>query len=99
MDLVEKFEGVTWVKTVSVNDFERNRKYPILRFTINIGPALVLTIRDSLDDLARVFLLKRYIDVVIDDDIVQINTNVVSLNLVYRGVYTTTKAYLLAMQV
>jgi len=50
MDLVKNFEEVTWNKTVSVNDFERNRKYPILRakrITTRISPVVVLSIRDT----------------------------------------------------
>ena len=84
MDLVQKFEGVIWDKTVSVNDLERSRKYPILRakrITARIGPTVVLTIRDSRDPPAEVFLPKRYSDVVTDDDIEKITTNAVSLNL------------------
>jgi hypothetical protein len=61
MDLVQKFEEVMWDKTVSVIDLERNRKYPILRvkrITTKIGPAVVLTIRDSQEDPPQVFLPK-----------------------------------------
>ena len=100
MELVEKFEGLTWDKTVSVCDLERNRKYPILRakrISNKISPAVVLTMRDSLEDPAQVFLPKRYSDFVSDDDIETLNTNGVSLNLVYRGVCAATNAYLLAI--
>jgi hypothetical protein len=44
-------------------ELERNRKYPIFRpkkNTTRIGPAVVLTIRDPLEDPAQVFLPKRY---------------------------------------
>jgi len=61
MNLVRMFEEVKWDKTVSVNDLERNRKYPILRvkrITTNISPAVMLTFRDSLEH-AQVFLPKR----------------------------------------
>ena len=63
MGLVQKFEGVTWDKAVSACDLDRNRKYHILRakrITIRIGPAVMLTNRDSLEDPAQVFLEKRY---------------------------------------
>jgi len=59
MDLVQKFEWVTWDKSFSVIDLERNCKYPIIkakRITTKIGPDMVLTIRDSQDDTVLVFL-------------------------------------------
>ena len=99
MDLEQKFEGVTWDKIVSVNDLERNRNYPnpmAKTITTRIGPAVVLTNRDSLEDPAQVLLPKRYTDVVADHDNKEINTNAVFLNVVYRGVCATTKTNLLA---
>ena len=98
MDLVQMFKEVTWNKTISVKDLDRNRIYPIFRakiITISNCPAVVLTIRDFLEDPPHVFLPKSYRDVVTDDDIEKINTNAVSLNLVC----STTKAYLLAIQI
>ena len=85
MDLVQKFEDVTWDKKVSAIDVERNYKYPILsakRITTRIGPAVVLIITASQEDSALVFLPKRYGVVTTDDDIEKINTNAASLNLV-----------------
>ena len=78
MHIVQKFEVVTWNKTASVCDLERNRKYPILRvkrITTTIGHAVVLNIRDLLEDPAQVFLPKRYSDVVMGDDTKKINAN------------------------
>ena len=45
---------------------------------------MVLTIRDSLEDPAQVFLPKRYSDVVTDDDIETINTNAVTESRLQR---------------
>jgi hypothetical protein len=47
---------------------------------------------------AQVFLPRRYSVVMTDDEIEKINTKVVSLNLVYRGVCEETKACLLAIE-
>jgi hypothetical protein len=47
---------------------------------------------------AQVFLPRRYSDVVTNTDIEQINSNAVFLHLVYRGVCSTMKAYLLAIE-
>ena len=60
---------------------------------------MVLTIRDSMEAPAQVFLPRRYSDVVTNTDIEQINSNAVFLHLVYKGVRPTTKAYLLAIEV
>jgi hypothetical protein len=95
MDLVQMFKEVTWNKTISVKDLERNRIYPIFRakiITTSICASVVLNIRDSLEDPAHVFLPKSFRDVVTDDDIEKINTNAVSLNLMFRGVCSTNKA-------
>jgi len=100
MGLEQKFEGVTWDNTVSACDLERNRKYPILRaktITTRMGSAVLLTNGDSLEDSSQVFLPKRYRDVVTDDDIEKINTNL-SLNVVYRVICSKTKANLLAKE-
>ena len=61
MGLLQKFEEVTWDKTVSACDLERNRKYPTPRaktIKTRVGPAVVLTIRNSLEDPAQVYLPK-----------------------------------------
>ena len=59
---------------------------------------MVFTIRDSGATPAQIFLPRRYSDVVTDTDIEQINSNAVFVHLVYRGVCSTTKAYLLAIE-
>jgi len=102
MDLAQKFERVACDKTISVTELDPNRKYRILRAKrpkTRFGPTAVLTIRDSVEAPAQVFLPRRYSDVVTDTDIEQINSNAVFLHLVYRGVCSTTKAYLLAIDV
>jgi len=84
----------------SVIDVERIRKYPIIkakRITTKFGPALVLSIRDSQDGPAHVFLPKRY-SVMKDDDTEKIITSAVSLNLVYSCAFPATKAYQLAIE-
>jgi hypothetical protein len=94
INLVKKFEMFTWDKTVSVCVLERNRKYLIIRakrLKTRICPALVLTFRDSQEDLAQVFLPRRYSDVVSDDHIEKFNIHAVSLYLVYSGVCEATK--------
>ena len=101
MDLAQKFEWVAFYKTISVTELDLNRKYRILmakRLTTIFGSTVLLTIRDSGAAHAQVFQYRRYSDVVTDTDIEQNNSNAVFLRLVYRGVCSTTKAYLLALE-
>jgi formylmethanofuran dehydrogenase subunit D len=89
MNLAQKFEGVACDKTISVTELDPNRKYRILRakrLTTRFGPTVVLTIRDSMEAPAQVFMPRRYSDVVTDDNIEPINSNAVFLHFVYRGV-------------
>lgn len=89
MDLIQKFEGATSYKVVSVIFLERNRKYPILRakrITTRIVPIVFITIRDSLEEPATVLLSKRHSEIVKDSVIEKINTNAVYLNLAYQCV-------------
>jgi len=81
----QNFEGVACDKTISVTELDPNHKYHILRakrlstrFTLTV----VLTVRDSMEDPAQVFLSRRYNDVVTDNDIEQIHSNAVFLRLV-----------------
>jgi hypothetical protein len=58
----------------------------------------LLTITDSESDAVQMLLPKRDSAVILDGDIDKINTSTVSLNLVYRGICATSKAYLLAIE-
>jgi len=100
MDLAKKFEGIACEMTIYVTELNLNRKYRILRakrLTTRYGPTGVLTIRDAGATLVQIFLPRRYSDVISDTDIEQINSNAVFLHLVFKGVCSTTKAYLLAI--
>jgi len=96
----KKFEVATLCKSVSISTLELNRKYPIIsakRITTKIGPTILLTIIDSQEDPAQIFLPRRCSAVMADGDIENINTNSVSLSLVYRGVCAAMEAYQLAI--
>jgi hypothetical protein len=53
---------------------------------------VTLTVKGEDAAPAQIFLPRRYSDVITDTDIEQINSNAVFLHLVYKGVYSTTKA-------
>ena len=62
------------------------------------GPSVVLTLRISETNIVQVFLPKRYIEVISDSNIDDINSKAVSLHLVYKGVCESSKSYLSAIE-
>ena len=59
--------------------------------------SVVFTLRSSDTTIVQVFLPQRYSDVATDADIHSINSGAVELNLVYKVVCESSKAYLLAI--
>jgi len=100
MDLGKRFEDASAFAAVSVSSLEPNKPYPITRgkrLNTKYGVAVVLTLQGPEDSVVQVFLPQRYSDV-ITDDLTAINTKAVALNLVYKGVCDSSKAYLLAIE-
>jgi len=58
----------------------------------------LFTLRISDTDVVQVFLPQRYSDVVTDTDIQTINSEVIDLSLVYKGVCESSRTYLLAVE-
>ena len=102
MDLTQKIDGVACDTTVSVSELNENRKYRILQARLlntRFGPTVILTVKSEDAAPIQVFLPRRYSDVFSDMDIEQINSNVVLLHLIFKGMCPATKAYLLAIEV
>jgi len=100
MDLVKRFEEATAYALVSVPSLEPHKRYPIV--TVNslstkYGMSVLLTLRCPDAPIVQFFLTQRYSDVVTDADIQSINSECVDLNLAYKGVCESSKAYLLAV--
>ena len=60
-NLTKKFEEATWCNTVSIGTLEFNHKYLIISaksITTKLGPNVLLTMRDSHEDPAQIFLPK-----------------------------------------
>jgi len=68
------------------------------RLSTKFGVSVVFTQRSSDTNIVQVFLPQRYSDVVTDADLQSINCGAVELNLVYKGVCESSKAYLLAVE-
>ena len=101
MDVNQKFDGVTCDTTICVSELDMNRKYRILwakRLTTRFGSTVILTIKGEDSAEAQIFLPRRYSDVFTDSDTEQINSNTVFLHLIFKGVCTSTKAYLLLIE-
>ena len=103
MDLAQKFEDATASASsasVNISSLVVNRLYPIVRakrITTKFGSTVLLSIRDSDEQLVQIFLPKRYANVVSDEDMAKINSRSIYLNLVYKGICEKTKSYLLTI--
>ena len=101
MDHSKGFEEATLYTSVNLSFLEPNKLYPIARakrITTKFGPTLLLSLRDSETSIVQVFLLKRYSDIMPEEDMDSINSKAVSLQLVYKRVCETSKTYLLAIE-
>jgi len=78
-----------------------NGPYPIIhtkRVSTKYGPTVLLSLRDSDEKLVQIFLLKRHANLVTDEDMENINSRSIYLNLVYKGICELTRSYLLAIE-
>jgi len=103
MDLAKKFEDATASASsasVNISTLILNRPYPIVRakrITTRFGSTVLLSIRDTDEQLVQIFLPRRYASVVSDEDMAKINSRSIYLNLVYKGMCEKNKSYLLAI--
>jgi len=101
MDLTKRFEKATAYSSLNVNTLEPHKLYPIIRakrIPTKFGPSIVLTLRIAETNIVKVFLPKRYSDMVSDSDIDAINSKAVSLHLANKGVCESSKTYILAIE-
>jgi len=100
-DLAKRFEEATAYASVNVTSLGLHKPFPIIkdkRIPTKYGPTVVLTLRVSEIGIVQLFLPKRYSEVMSDTDMESINSKAVSLNLVYKRVCESSKAYLLAIE-
>jgi len=101
MDLGKRFEEATTYDSVSVSSLELHKPYPITSakwISYKYGTSIVLNLRGSDNGVAQLFLPQRYSDVMTDADLENINSKAVALNLVYKSVFDSSKAFLLAIK-
>jgi hypothetical protein len=88
MALALKFRNVVATLTVSVSSLYIDHRYPVVHVDhvkTKFGPTIRMAIREQDDNFVKVFLPKRYADVIGDEDVADINEQRVLLNLVYKG--------------
>ena len=85
MELDRKFENATSYRSVSVGSLEPDQQYPIVhaeRINTRYCQSVLLAILDSPTTSVKVFLPRRYGDVVSDEDLQFINSKRVALYLI-----------------
>jgi len=100
MYIAKRFEEATSRTSVNISSLVMNKLYPIVRakrMNTKFGSTVLLSIRDSDENIVQIFLRKRYSDVVSDDDMENINSKAFYLNLVYKGICDTSKSNFLAI--
>jgi len=101
MDIKTRFQAATSCHFVKIAALEMERKYSIIRaerVETRFGPAVLLTILETPVNSIKVFLPKRYSAAMTDDDIDDINTERVSLKLIYKGTCEQTSSYILSLE-
>ena len=100
MELDRKFEIATSL-SVSLGSLEPDREYPVVyaeRINTRNGQSFLVAIMDSTTSSVKVFLPRRYGDLVSDEDLEAINTQRVALFLVYKGTCARSNSYILELK-
>ena len=101
MKLDRKFEIPTSYRSVSLGSLEPDRAYPIVhaeRKNTRYGHSVLVAIMDSPSSSVKVFLPKRYGDVVSDEDLEDINAQRVALLLIYKRTCLRPNSYILDLK-
>ena len=97
MELHRKFQIATSCPSVSLGS-ESDRAYPIVhaeRITTRYGQSVLVAIMDSPSSTMKIFLPRRYGDVVSDEDLEAINSQRVALLLMYKRTCPRSNSYIL----
>jgi hypothetical protein len=87
MALARRFEEVSTCHTIKIGSLDTDWSYPITRperVGMRYGPAVLLPIRESYFSV-KMFLPRRYCEVVTDEEIASINSETNNFYLIYRG--------------
>jgi hypothetical protein len=100
MSLATRFQQTSSNYIIKVNCLVKDQPYPITRAErchTRYGPAVLLTIRESKNSFKKVFLLRRYSEIMTDEVLTNINSGKEKLNLVYRDKCLQTNGHMLAI--
>jgi hypothetical protein len=100
MSLATRFQQTSSNYVIKVNSLTKNQSYPITharRCDTWHGLSVLLTIRESKNSLKKVFLPRRYSEIITDGDLTNINSGNKKFGLVYMGACPQTKGHLLAI--
>jgi hypothetical protein len=100
MELARHFAVVTFKRTVSTSELQRDKQYRItnaVQVNTKYGQSIVVTVEDEGNTAYRVYLLKRYFSVFSDKEIQEINEGKINLFLVYEGKYEKSSAFAISL--
>jgi putative transposon-encoded protein len=101
MDLGRKFQDATSCHSVKMSSLKVDRKYPITfteKTVTKFGSTVLISIRDTSFHTVKVFIPKRYGSAFSDAEIEDINTEKLSLHLIYKGTCDKTKSHISALE-
>jgi len=101
MKLDRKFEIPTSCRSLSLGSLEPDRAYPIVhveRINTRYGQSVLIAIMDSPSSSVKVFLPRRYGDVLSDEDLEAINSQHVALLLIHMGTCPRSNSYILDLK-
>jgi len=88
MNISQHFRSVATGQNVRIHTLEINKPYQVLfarRLTTKYGPTVELTLKTDGEINAKIFLPKRYAEIMNDDSIEDINNGKKMYNFLYRG--------------
>ena len=88
MDLCRVFKNIASGPVVQLHTLEQNRPYPVLfarRLNTQYGSTVFLTLQTGDNVNVKIYLPKRYADVIEVDHIEEINTGSKNYKLLYLG--------------
>ena len=97
MELDRKFQMATACRSVTIGSLRPYQEYLVVHaecVNTSYGPSVLLASTSSV----KVFLHKRYGEIVSDEDIENINSGLVLLYLVYKGMCPKSNSYVLELQ-
>jgi hypothetical protein len=99
--LTQRFRDVVLDSAVRIGDLTVDKVYPVLRaesLDTKYGLSILLTIRESDDHCVKVFLPRRYSLCFSEEDVSAVNERTVNYRLIYKGLRSTSRAYILQIE-